>query len=240
MAWVILVLMTTASKPKKKTLSAKTGTTKPSSTRERIIERSIALFNKRGLQHVAIDHIATDLKISPGNLTYHFKRKRDLILATLAILQERLHNALERTTTTTSAEESAAYLISIFRTFWDFRFFFNALTYLLTDDTQLRKEYFEFRDRSLQAIENDMNQLRTRGFFNAATPPNNYRLLAENMWSQWLDWLRMQQMKNPLARTPALYECALHHWSLSEPFLDKTFAVDLLKAYQRQLLKKTA
>lgn len=242
-AWVILAFMTTAPKPKKKAEATKPTTpraTKPNGTRERIIERSIALFNKRGLQHVAIDHIATDLKISPGNLTYHFKRKRDLILATLTVLQERLHHALERTTTTTSADESAAYLIPIFRTFWDFRFFFNALTFLLTNDAQLRKEYFEFRDRSLQAIEDDMDQLRTRGFFNAATPPNNYRLLAENMWSQWLDWLRMQQMTNPLARTPALYECALHHWSLSEPFLDKKFAVDLLKAYQRQLLKKTA
>ena len=230
--------MTTAPKPKKK--ATKTVAAKPTSTRERISERSIALFNKRGLQYVAIDHIATDLKISPGNLTYHFKRKRDLISATLMVLQERLHQALERTTTTTSAEESAAYLISIFRTFWDFRFFFNALTFLLTNDTQLRKEYFEFRDRSLQALEDDMDQLHRRGFFRAALKPNNYRLLAENMWSQWLDWLRMQQMKNPLARTPALYECALHHWSLCEPFLEPDFAVELLKAYQQQLLKKTA
>lgn len=234
--------MTTAPKPKKlavATKPAKPRATKPNGTRERIIERSISLFNKRGLQHVAIDHIATDLKISPGNLTYHFKRKRDLILSTLDVLQDRLHRAIEHSATTTCAEESAAYLISIFRTFWDFRFFFNALTYLLTDDAELRKGYFEFRDRSLQALEDDMDQLRSRGFFLAATPPNNYRLLAENMWSQWLDWLRMQQMKNPLARTPALYECALHHWSLSEPFLEKDFAVDLLKAYQRQLLKKT-
>jgi AcrR family transcriptional regulator len=213
---------------------------KPTSTRDRIIERSIALFNKRGLQYVAIDHIASDLKISPGNLTYHFKRKHDLILATLAVLQKRLNLALEQTQTARSAEESAAYLVSIFRTFWDFRFFFNALTFLLTNDTDLRKEYFAFRDRALQTIEDDINGLRERGFFHAANPPNNFRLLAENMWSQWLDWLRMQQMKNPLARTPALYECALHHWSLSEPFLEPKFAVDLLQAYQRLLLKKTS
>jgi AcrR family transcriptional regulator len=67
-------------------------TLKPTGTRERIIQRSIALFNKRGLQHVAIDHIATDLKISPGNLTYHFKRKRDLILATAAQGARTIHH----------------------------------------------------------------------------------------------------------------------------------------------------
>jgi len=48
----------------------------------------------------------------------------------------------------------------------------------------------------------------------------------------------MQQMKNPTARTPALYDCALHHWSLSEPFMEPKFAVQLLDAYQRQLKKK--
>lgn len=210
---------------------------KATNTRQKIIERSIALFNKRGLQYVAIDHIASDLKMSPGNLTYHFKHKHDLIRATLVVLQERLLLALETTTKTTSADESATYLILIFRTFWEFRFFFNALTFLLTSDAQLRKEYFEFRERSLQAIEDDMLQLHARGFMRAVTSPNTYRLLADNMWSQWLDWLRMQQIKNPLARTPELYDCALHQWSLSEPFLEPDFAVDLLKAYQRQLLK---
>lgn len=220
--------------------ASKKSAAKPAGTRERIIDRSIALFNRQGLQHVAIDHIASDLKISPGNLTYHFKRKRDLIHATLDVLQVRLREALARTTTTKNADESAAYLISVFRTFWDFRFFFNALTFLLTNDAELRKEYFAFRDRSLLALEDDLRQLCDRGFFHDVTPPNTFRLLAENMWSQWLDWLRMQQIKNPLARTPALYECALHHWSLSQPFLDPDFAVELLEAYRRQLKIKSA
>lgn len=225
----------------KRSAPAKSAASKSSSTRERIIERSIALFNRCGLQHVAIDHIAADLKISPGNLTYHFKRKHDLIRATLEVLQERLHRALERTATTTSAEESAAYLISVYRTFWDFRFFFNALTFLLTNDAQLREEYFTLRDRLVNAIVDDLRQLHERGFFKAVRAPNTFRLLAENMWSQWLDWLRMQQITNPRARTPALYECALHHWSLSQPFLDPGFAVDLLDAYRRQLkIEKTA
>lgn len=227
--------------PKSKTPAAplpKPRASKTISTSERIIQRSIALFNKRGLQHVAIDHIASDMGISPGNLTYHFKHKRDLIRATLDVLQERLLSALERTTKTTSADEAASSLVNIYRTFWDFRFFFNALTFLLTNDAQLRKEYFAFRDRSLQAIEDDLSQLNAIGFFKPITPPNTFRLLAENMWSQWLDWLRMQQIKNPTARTPALYDCALHHWSLSQPFLESDFAVQLLDAYQR-LLKKS-
>lgn len=211
---------------------------KPISTRDRIIKSSIALFNKRGLQMVAIEHIATDMGISPGNLTYHFKQKNDLISASLSVLREHLQQALAQAKKTTSAEESAASLILIYRAFWDFRFYFNALTFLLSNHAQMRKEYFEFRDQSLQLIVDSLDQLHARGFFRAVVPPNTHRLLAENMWSQWLDWLRMQQIKNPTARTPALYDCALAHWSLSQPFLDPQFSIELLEAFQRMLLKK--
>ena len=53
--------------------------TSPKTTREKIVEHAILVFNKEGLQHVTIDDIAVSLKLSPGNLTYHFKRKRDLL-----------------------------------------------------------------------------------------------------------------------------------------------------------------
>lgn len=51
------------------------------STKERIIERAIVLFNQDGIFNVTLRDIANDIGISVGNLTYHFKKKNDLILA---------------------------------------------------------------------------------------------------------------------------------------------------------------
>ena len=50
-----------------------------SSTRIKIVESSILLFNNKGLANVRLQDIAEYNKISPGNLTYHFKTKRDLM-----------------------------------------------------------------------------------------------------------------------------------------------------------------
>ena len=51
------------------------------STRERILQTALRLFNQRGLHLVGVREIARELSISPGNLQYHFKRKDDLVAA---------------------------------------------------------------------------------------------------------------------------------------------------------------
>jgi AcrR family transcriptional regulator len=210
---------------------------RPVATRERIVQRSILLFNRKGLRNVAIERIAADLKISPGNLTYHFPRKQQLIAATITIMKDRLRTALEQPTAVRSANDGALYLLRLYRTLWDFRFFFNALTYVLTDP-QLRREYVEFREWAMGTIENDLNILCKHGHFLPPVAPNSFPLLAENMWSLWLNWLRMQQVVSPLATTPAdaaLYDCALHNWSLCQPWMRLAYARDLLKAFHELL-----
>ena len=53
-------------------------------TRKEILEMSRMLFNERGFNDVSIRDIATALGISNGNLTYHFKRKEEIVEALLA------------------------------------------------------------------------------------------------------------------------------------------------------------
>ena len=53
------------------------------STREAIINQAKQLFNERGYFNVSMRDIADKLGISPGNLTYYFKKKEDLIEAVL-------------------------------------------------------------------------------------------------------------------------------------------------------------
>ncbi|MCB0675673.1 MAG: TetR/AcrR family transcriptional regulator [Saprospiraceae bacterium] len=52
-------------------------------TRERIVEVAIRLFNAEGINAVGVREIARTLGISPGNLSYHFPRKEDLLVEML-------------------------------------------------------------------------------------------------------------------------------------------------------------
>lgn len=50
-------------------------------TRERILEATLALWNERGFTAVSMAEIAAAAEMSTGNLTYHFRTKRDLAVA---------------------------------------------------------------------------------------------------------------------------------------------------------------
>lgn len=57
-----------------------------SNRKQDIIDTAVRLFNEHGFYNVSLKEIARELAISPGNLTYHFRRKDDLLMA----IQEQL------------------------------------------------------------------------------------------------------------------------------------------------------
>jgi len=211
-------------------------------TSHRILRRSIELFNRKGLRSVAIERIAADLKISPGNFTYHFPRKQQLIAAALECMKTELRTALEPPTGVRTARDGADYLIRLYRTLWNYRFFFNALTYVLTD-RHLRREYTDFKIWAMETMRRDLEVLCEHGHFVKPVAPNTFSLLAENMWALWLNWLRLQQIENPLSKTPdddAMYDCALHNWSLCQPWMHPTYAAGLLQEFNELLNARRA
>lgn len=52
---------------------------KNTSTRDAIIKAAVELFNRDGVTNVSLRSIANSIGISVGNLTYHFRKKEDLI-----------------------------------------------------------------------------------------------------------------------------------------------------------------
>ncbi len=50
-------------------------------TRDALLRRARELFNEHGLEGVGPRDLARDLGLSPGNVSYHFPRKQDLVLA---------------------------------------------------------------------------------------------------------------------------------------------------------------
>ena len=44
-----------------------------------ILDTARRLYNQRGLSNVTIRQVAQEMKISSGNLTYHFKKRGDVV-----------------------------------------------------------------------------------------------------------------------------------------------------------------
>ncbi len=60
-------------------------------TKQQIISTSIRLFNQHGEELVGVREIARTLQISPGNLSYHFPRKEDILAYHMQKLEQELN-----------------------------------------------------------------------------------------------------------------------------------------------------
>src|SRR5215207_10909682 len=85
----------------------------PSSTPGRIIEAAVQLFNAEGVHNVPMHRIAAEIGISPGNLAYHFRSKRDLLFAILPQLEAQLRAALPVPEGPLSPAGAATYQINL-------------------------------------------------------------------------------------------------------------------------------
>ncbi len=65
-------------------------------TRERILERAVAVATRDGLEGVTIGRLADDLRLSKSGLFRHFGSKEDLQLAVLRTASERFTEAVFR------------------------------------------------------------------------------------------------------------------------------------------------
>ena len=63
-------------------------------TKGKILQVSGTLFNEKGLSNVSMRTIADELTISPGNLTYHFRKREDIIEALYFELVDNMNEAI--------------------------------------------------------------------------------------------------------------------------------------------------
>jgi len=134
-----------------------------------------------------------------------------------------------------SAREACDYIIRVFRTLWNFRFFFNGISSLLTESSQLRSQYDVLLEGVLGTVTTNLVYLQQRGFMLTPREPNTFRLLAENLWAQWLSWLRVYHVKNARRMTPsneALFDGAVHLWSMCQHSLAPAFGSELLEVFE--------
>jgi len=63
-------------------------------TKNRIIEASIQLFNRYGVEQVSIRQIASEIQISHSNLSYHYKSKSDILHQIYSRMDEEMSDAV--------------------------------------------------------------------------------------------------------------------------------------------------
>lgn len=118
-------------------------------TRDKIIDTALALFNEKGERNITTNHISTHLKISPGNLYYHFHNKQEIIREIFASYASEL---LALFTPRDEQQQGLIlfkhYLDAIFTLIWKYRFLYANLPQILQQDALLHEQYRMVQEQS--------------------------------------------------------------------------------------------
>ena len=111
------------------------------SNRELILERALTLFNEQGIEGVGVRELARDLGLSPGNVSYHFKRKDDLVVALAQQLNELNNRTYDLEHPAGDVAEWMERYAQLFRNQWAYRALALALPSLMMSSEPLRQHY---------------------------------------------------------------------------------------------------
>ena len=159
-------------------------------TRENILNTSKILFNELGYSQVTIRMIALQLKMSSGNLNYHFK-KRENILETLyfemvEVFDQRINELDEQSSSLKvikrEIQKSMTRMV-------EFKFFWTDLFNLLKQNNNIRKHFEEAYQNRIKGHHLLLKMLRAKNLLQEPTFIKEHQFLIERMTDYGNTWL---------------------------------------------------
>ena len=191
-------------------------------TRQKILKTALKLLNEHGVNQVSAKTIAARMKISDGNLRYHFRTKEDILYALYLDLVKQLNQAFDQ------HQRNLATLSSMYRALVYTFNQFAAYRFLLLDFTEIMRQYSSIRNHyqtlyrlRQQQFERVIEDLKLSGTLRNDINKQQYTNLAVhfNIVSDF--WLAHAEILYPEDATNHLAHFAQVAFSLMVPYLTK-------------------
>jgi len=111
------------------------------STKLKILETALKLFNENNSQTATTNHIAKAMGISPGNLHYHYKNREEIIFKLYLQLRDEMSLSIDELPK--NIKELNQHEKLLVKVQWKYRFFFRELLFLFSRDRALEKQYIK-------------------------------------------------------------------------------------------------
>ena len=164
------------------------------STKSRIIKTAIDQFNQYGVANVRVHGIAEKMNISPGNLTYHYKTKSQLMYA----IHEYMVNALGELMGGKENFNDAEDVILVIRDYLQFqiqyRFFYRDVLEILQLCPDLKSSYQSLIQAVIHFNKSVVLFSIERGFAIAEPYKGHYDILVKNNWAVLYAWLTEREV----------------------------------------------
>ncbi|KQT51991.1 TetR family transcriptional regulator [Aureimonas sp. Leaf454] len=165
-------------------------------TRERILDATLDLFNRRGPDRVTTAEIARTVEINEGNLYYHFRTKESLVLALFERFEAAAGALVDRTGAAPRGEARVygEALAEWFSIVWRYRFLFRDLLALAAATPCLVEPIRSLSARMRVAVEALIHRMIAEGFIEVSQ--EDLSAVLANVWivsTYWAVYLSLQE-----------------------------------------------
>jgi AcrR family transcriptional regulator len=197
---------------------------KPRRTAERILEVTLALFNRFGEPNVSTTLISAELGISPGNLYYHYPAKDELVNTLFDRHAQALAELMPAAAGVENVEDAWLFLHMLFEATWEYRFLYRDLNDLLSKNRRLETHFQSLlreRERAMHDLLSGLSRAKVLHITpaEAATTATALTVLI----TYWLSFEYVRDPRHalePEQAATALARGAVHGLSLLAPFLE--------------------
>ena len=178
---------------------------------------AIELFNSHGVGNVRVKDIAETANISPGNLTYHYKTKKELMVA----VYEYMIKSLEKMTIGDAIFLEALDVIEIAKTYLNFqvryRFFYRDTLEIMRLYPEIQEAYRKQVKQIINFNQNIIFLLVGKGQLIPEPHEGHYLSLARNIWAIQNSWLSEREIMG--ADSVDIYDGIQAGMDLTFPYL---------------------
>lgn len=197
---------------------------KPRRTAERILEVTLDLFNRFGEPNVSTTLISAELRISPGNLYYHYPAKDELVNSLFDRYERALGELLPAADGVANVEDAWLFVHMKFELLWQYRFLHRDLNDLLSKNRRIETHFQTILRNESLAMRALLRGLGDGGAVQIGV--SEVESLATAMVVLATYWLSFEYVRDPRralegdAAARALGRGAFHVLSLLLPYLE--------------------
>lgn len=198
----------------------------PRRTAERILETTLDLFNRFGEPNVSTTLISAELRISPGNLYYHYPAKDELINALFDRYHKSLQELLGASAGVHNVEDAWFFMHTLFELIWQYRFLYRDLNDLLSKNRRLETHFQAILKDKTRAMRLLLGGLQRAGGLHIEG--SELEPTAASMVVVLTYWLSFEYVRDPRralepdSAQAALLRGAHHVLNLLMPYLERS------------------
>ncbi|WP_210542185.1 TetR/AcrR family transcriptional regulator [Rhodoferax sp. PAMC 29310] len=210
----------------------------PRRTAERILEVTLALFNRFGEPNVSTTLISAELGISPGNLYYHYPAKDELINSLFDRHEQALNELLNAGEDVRNVEDAWFFMHTLFEIIWQSRFLYRDLNDLLSKNRRLETHFQLILKNKTRAVKAMLGGMSRSGAIQIDS--REIESTATSMVVVLTYWLSYEYVRDPRHALEAenvqlaLLRGAHHVLNLLAPYLEqsqRSHLLQLVEAY---------